>query len=210
MTALRRSLLEGVEVLQHTNARLDVAAAERASDALLRCSGRRFFTGVGKSGLAASRMASSLTSIGLAAQWVHGSEWSHGELGAVGDGDLITAVSHSGRTKEMVWLAERLAERHGARVELLALTGNLKSPLAQRAAISLECAVPETAELLGLLPTGSQLAQHHVFNALLCECAGGLELSMEDVERHHPRGAVGAAAAAAAAAARRAAVASTG
>lgn len=192
--ALRHSLRQGVEVLQHANARLDSAAAERVADVLVGCTGRRFFTGVGKSGLAAARFASSLTSVGLASQWVHGAEWAHGDLGAVGDGDVITAVSHSGRTAELVWLAEQLACRGGGRVELVALTGDSDSPLAQVADLSLEAAAPAASELLGLLPTGSQLAQQHVFNALLCECAARLELSPRDVKLYHPGGAVGAAA----------------
>ena len=102
MRAFRSSLAQGVAALKHVNERVDVGAADRVVDALVRCAGRRFTTGVGKSGQAAQRMASSLTSIGLAAHFVHGSEWAHGEMGAVSGGDLILAVSHSGTTDELL------------------------------------------------------------------------------------------------------------
>ena len=72
MAALRASLALGPRVLEHTNANLSLAQSAAAVDVLLGCRGRRWFTGVGKSGLAAARMASSLASIGLPAQWVHG------------------------------------------------------------------------------------------------------------------------------------------
>jgi hypothetical protein len=99
MGALGRSLTHGVDALRHASAHLDLGVADRAVQALLECTGRRYFTGIGKSGHAAARMASSLSSIGLAAHWVHGAEWSHGELGALSAGDLVFAVSQSGSTQ---------------------------------------------------------------------------------------------------------------
>ena len=81
LTRFALSLQHGVEALAHTSRTVDHAAAERVVERLLKCGGRRFTTGVGKSGLIAARMASSLSSIGLPSQWVHGAEWAHGELG---------------------------------------------------------------------------------------------------------------------------------
>ena len=192
MCALTRSLTHGVDALRHASEHLDLGVADRAVQALLACSGRRFFTGIGKSGHAAARMASSLSSIGLAAHWVHGAEWSHGELGALGAGDLVFAVSHSGSTQELLWLADHLGARTGVLpVSLLSLTGDAASPLARRSHLALTSAVPPELETLGALPTSSLLAQHHVFNALLCECAARRELTAADVLRNHPGGAIG-------------------
>lgn len=191
MRAFHLSLAHGASALQHASERLDVAVAERAVQALLDCGGRRYFTGVGKSGHAAARMASSLSSIGLAAHWVHGTEWSHGELGALASGDLIFAVSHSGTTQELVWLAEQVARRRDD-VSMLSLTGNPSSPLAQQSTVAIGCDVPLELETLGALPTSSLLAHHHIFNALLCECAARRELTAADVLNNHPGGAIGA------------------
>ena len=190
LAALRASLAQGAQIIEHANAQLDVAAAGRVVDALVGCRGRRFFTGVGKSGLAAARMASSLTSVGLASQWVHGAEWAHGELGAVGDGDVLVCVSHSGTTAELLQLSDHLVSR-GDDVALVALTGDAGSPLARRSALALACAAPAALEASGLLPTASQLAAHHVFNALLCECVAQLELTPQAIARNHPGGRVG-------------------
>ena len=194
--ALRASLALGPRALEHANSHLSLSHAERAVDALLGCSGRRWFTGVGKSGLAAARMASSLTSIGLPAHWVHGTEWFHGELGGVGSIDVITAVSHSGTTTELLALADML-EAHAPDALLITLTGDACSPLAARAHVPLTAAVPAGSEAVhDLLPAASVLAAHHVFNALLAECAARRELTLRDVRRHHPRGHVAARAAA--------------
>jgi arabinose-5-phosphate isomerase len=228
MQAFRKSLTLGVDSLLRVNDQLDHVAAKRVVDAFIACPGRRYFTGIGKSGLAAARMASSLTSIGLASHWVHGSEWAHGELGALKAGDLITTVSHSGGTAELVWLMQQLdarqelycgshhwmsslarneesdsslpamADSGGATstggVGIVSLTGDATSMLASGATLSLTYPVPASAEALELLPTSSVLAVHHIFNALLCECADRMQLSSADVMRHHPGGNVGASA----------------
>lgn len=96
MGAFRAALARGELTVRSASAGADEAAADAAVSALLRCRGRRLTTGLGKSGLVAARLASSLSAIGLGAAYVHGAEWAHGELGGVGDGDVVLAVSHSG------------------------------------------------------------------------------------------------------------------
>ena len=191
MHAFRASLDLGAAALKHATERLDAAAAERVVDSLVRCSGRRFCTGVGKSGHAAARMASSLSSIGLASHWVHGAEWAHGELGALGPDDLVLAVSHSGTTKELLWLAEQLQQCED-RIDLLTFTGEPSSPLARRSTVALACEVPAGSEVLGVIPTASTLVTHHVFNAVLSECCERTALTSAEVLRHHPGGQIGA------------------
>ena len=62
---------------------------------------------------------------------------------------------------------------------------------ARRAALTVTCAVPLEAELLGILPSASVLAVHHVFNAVLAACADRLRLTPEQVRIYHPGGSVG-------------------
>lgn len=188
MRAFRASLDGGVAALSRANESLDLVSAERMVEALVSCTGRRLCTGVGKSGLVAARMAASLNSIGLPAQWVHGAEWVHGDLGAMSASDTVLAVSHSGTTAELLQLATHIRSR---RVQLLAFTGAADTPLAKLASVSLACEAAAPSELLGLLPTTSTLVTHHVFNALLSECASRLTLTSADVLKQHPGGQIG-------------------
>lgn len=89
-----------------------------------------FVTGIGKSGLVASRMASSLMSIGVPAQYVHGTEWVHGGLGATRPGDVVVMLSNSGKTRELLDAAGHLIARG---VTLVAIVGHPTSPLARTA-----------------------------------------------------------------------------
>merc|ERR1719203_1186637 len=70
--------------------------------ALHSCEGTVHVSGVGKSGIVGNRMAISLTSVGIPAAYVHGTEWVHGDLGTLRAGDCVVGLSHSGESQEML------------------------------------------------------------------------------------------------------------
>ena len=59
-------------------------------------------TGLGKSGLVAMKLASTLRSFGRSAHYLHPVEALHGDAGAMGEADAIVAVSASGHTVELL------------------------------------------------------------------------------------------------------------
>lgn len=61
-----------------------------------------YISGVGKSGLVAQRLSSSLRSISVRSSFVHATEWTHGDLGLLKGGDTVIFVSHSGETIECI------------------------------------------------------------------------------------------------------------
>src|SRR5580658_2101709 len=73
----------------------------RAIDLLNECTGKVLTTGVGKSGIAARKIAATLTSTGCPAVYLHPSEAMHGDLGIVADQDVVIALSHSGESEEL-------------------------------------------------------------------------------------------------------------
>lgn len=146
-----------------------------------------FATGIGKSGSVASRLAISLASVGVPAQYVQGSEWVHGDLGSLREGDVVIAVSHSGTTTELL---EAVSHFRSRGVKLIALVGDSSSPLAADADGVL--VAPAGDELLKKVPTRSLVAQHAVANALLTETTRALGFTASDFVRHHPGGAIGA------------------
>jgi D-arabinose 5-phosphate isomerase GutQ len=88
--------------------------------------GSVFTTGIGKAGVVAKRLSISLASVSVPSQWVHGTEWVHGDLGNLREGDVVVAISHSGKTAELLDLALLLP---GRGVPLLAIVGNASSPV---------------------------------------------------------------------------------
>ena len=73
-----------------------------ACDLLLNCQGKVILTGVGKSGHIATKIASTLASTGTQAFFVQACEAAHGDLGMIGEKDVVIAISNSGETGELL------------------------------------------------------------------------------------------------------------
>jgi len=91
------------------------ASFERALDVLQGCTGRVILTGMGKSGIIAHKISSTLSSTGTPAIFLHAAEAVHGDLGVVQSNDVVLALSYSGETDELVRLLESI-RRIGARL----------------------------------------------------------------------------------------------
>ena len=111
----------------------------RSLDMILGCTGRVIVSGIGKSGHIARKIASTMSSTGTPAYFVHPAEASHGDLGLVQPNDLLIALSYSGETSELLNIIP-LIKRQGAK--LIAITGNAKSTLAVQADAHLDAHRP--------------------------------------------------------------------
>ncbi|MEO6163985.1 MAG: SIS domain-containing protein, partial [Candidatus Binatia bacterium] len=76
----------------------------RAVELMQRCKGKVVVTGVGKSGLICAKIASTLSSTGTPAFYLHSGDALHGDLGMVMPDDIVVAVSNSGETDEILKL----------------------------------------------------------------------------------------------------------
>lgn len=145
-----------------------------------------YCTGIGKSGAVAARLAISLRSIGIRASFVHGSEWSHGDLGAAGGHDVILAFSHSGKTAELIDVAARIKAKGG---KVYSITNDGASPLGKASAGHFPA--PAAGELLDTIPTRSIVSQEAVCNAVVSGVAQALQLTKEQFKANHPGGSIG-------------------
>jgi D-arabinose 5-phosphate isomerase GutQ len=68
---------------------------------ILRCKGKIVFTGLGKSGYVAQKLAATFSSTGTHAFYLHPSEALHGDFGMIKEGDTLFALAHSGETREV-------------------------------------------------------------------------------------------------------------
>jgi D-arabinose 5-phosphate isomerase GutQ len=126
----------------------DLDAVEKTVTTLLTCRGRVLVTGLGKSGVVAQRLAASLTSTGTAAHFVHAAEWSHGDLGVCRDGDVVVALSHSGKTPECVSAMAHIKARG---TSVVAITSDNASPMAKQSDVSLTYTIPADMGMLIVL-----------------------------------------------------------
>jgi len=168
-------------------ARLGVSFAESV-ERILACTGRVIVTGVGKSGLAARKIAATFASTGTPAFFLHPSEGVHGDVGGLLAGDLLVVVSNSGCSAEVLALLPWVRERG---IPVVALTGTPESPLARAADVNLDVGVPAEACPHELAPTSSTTAAMTMGDALAIVLLEARGFGPQDFARLHPAGALG-------------------
>jgi len=161
---------------------------DRTVDLIRSSQGRVICTGMGKSGLVMRKVAATLSSTGTPSFFLHPAEAVHGDLGVVTGDDVVLAASFSGRTEELLRLAEVL-ERLS--IPMVVLTGDRRSPLAVLADLHLPMAISQEACPLNLAPTASTTALLALGDALAMALLESRGFTPEDFAKLHPGGQLG-------------------
>jgi len=152
------------------------------------CTGKLVIMGVGKTGIIGHKIASSLASTGTQSIFVNAAEAMHGDLGMVSKNDVVLLISNSGSTSEIVNIIPPI-KKIGCNI--IAMTGNPHSILAQEAYITLNVGVEKEACPLGLAPTTSTTATLVMGDALMVCLMEKRGFKAENFAVYHPGGALG-------------------
>ena len=184
----RRVLETEADALTRLAAGLDDIFAQ-AVEALFTAKGRIVCTGIGKSGHVARKIAATLASTGSAAMFVHPSEASHGDLGMIGAGDVILALSKTGETRE---LADVIAYAARFAIPLIGMTAASDSALGLAADLVLLLPdAPEATDAVNA-PTTSTTLQMALGDALAVALLERRGFKPQDFKVLHPGGKLGA------------------
>jgi len=187
LSAARRVIRTEADAVAALHDRLDDSFV-RAVEILASLKGRVVTTGVGKSGQIARRVASTLTSTGTPALYLHPVDALHGDLGMVRDGDVAIIFSSSGSSDEILQLLP-LFRRLG--LSIIALTGVSDSVLASKSDVVLDCSVAREACPHNLAPTSSLAAASAMGDALAVALLEARGFSEADFAEIHPGGRLG-------------------
>src|SRR6266403_2944381 len=176
------------EAIAKAASRLRAEDVDRVIALLTRCQGKIILLGVGKSGIIAQKIAATMISSGTAAVNLHPSDALHGGLGMVNSDDVVLMLSNSGETDELLQLLPYLSRRG---VPLVAIVGNLKSTIAQRADAVLDASVDQEACPLNLAPTTSTTVALAIGDALAMTLMKVKGLTSDDFAVNHPAGRLG-------------------
>ena len=157
-------------------------------DVLYACKGKVVIMGIGKTGIIGHKMAASFASTGTSSIFVNVAEAMHGDLGMLNKEDVVILVSNSGETSEILNAIDPV---HRIGCTIVAMTGNLQSPLALRSDYALSVHVEREACPLGLAPTTSTTATLLMGDALLVCLMEKRKFQPEDFSVYHPGGALG-------------------
>ena len=147
--------------------------------------GRLITSGMGKAGQIAHNIATTFSSTGTPAYFLHPSEAQHGDLGMVCEGDLMLLISNSGKTREVLELIE-LTRRMYPEFPFILITGNVQSPLAELVDVCLSTGNPAEVCPLGMTPTTSTTVMTVLGDLLVVSVMQHIGFSLEQYSlRHH-------------------------
>jgi arabinose-5-phosphate isomerase len=167
---------------------MDHAAAEQFLQTLCACEGTMVFTGIGKSGLIAKKIAVTMTSTGSKASFLSPTNALHGDLGILNAKDVFVLLSKSGETEELLNLIPYLRNKG---VKLLCIVSNGKSRLAK--ACDFAVTLPLEKELcpFNLAPTTSTSIQLMFGDIMAIALMRHKNFSLDQYALNHPAGSIG-------------------
>lgn len=152
--------------------------------------GKLITSGMGKAGQIALNIATTFSSTGTPAVFLHPAEAQHGDLGVMQPDDVMLLISNSGKTREILELVD-LARNMNTDIPLIVITSKEDSPLAQCAdALLLTAPVPEVCPL-GLTPTTSTTMMTVIGDVLVVAVMKTIGFTPEQYAKRHHGGYLG-------------------
>jgi arabinose-5-phosphate isomerase len=167
------------------------ASFNSAIEILLSClagRGKIVLTGVGKNVHVASKISATLSSTGATSVVLDPTQAVHGDLGILGEGDVLLALSYSGESEELLRLVPAIRRLN---VKLIALTGSTDSALAKCSDAVIPVTVSREACPFNMAPTTSTTATLAVGDAIAMVLIEARGFGREDYAKLHPGGAIG-------------------
>ncbi len=160
---------------------------EKAVNTIVDCQSKIILCGVGKSGLIAAKISSTLSSVGSPAFSLSANDCLHGDLGSITKKDILILISNSGKSEELVPII-KFANRN--KIKLIGIVSKKNSFLYK--ASDIKILLPEVKESgLGVVPTSSTSIQMAVGDALAVATLKKKQFSKYDFSRLHPGGNLG-------------------
>jgi arabinose-5-phosphate isomerase len=160
----------------------------RATRLFLAARGKVVVLGVGKSGIIARKIASTLSSTGTPSVYIHPVESLHGDMGLIAREDIILALSYSGETEETARLLPLLAKEG---LKIVSLTNNPRSRLARCSDVALRLNIRQEACPYNIVPTSSTAAMLAIGDALAITLMRIKGFNSSNFARLHPGGNLG-------------------
>lgn len=155
-----------------------------AVKAIARCKSKIIICGVGKSGIIASKISATLSSVGTPSFYISANDCSHGDLGKISKNDIIILISHSGNTSELNNII-KYAKQNG--ITLICIVSNKESRLYKSSNIKI--LIPEVLESgFGIVPTSSTTSQLCIGDALSIAVMERKSFTKLDFKKFHPSG----------------------
>lgn len=152
--------------------------------------GKLVTSGMGKAGQIAHDIATTFSSTGTPAVFLHPSEAQHGDLGILQENDALIVISNSGKTREILELLD-LKDNLFPGIPVIVITGNPDSHLAKNADALILTGNPKEVCVLGLTPTTSTTVMTVIGDALVVLMMEKIGLTADGYAKRHHGGYLG-------------------
>ena len=161
---------------------------ENAVKIISKSKGKLIVTGVGKSGLVGAKIAATLASTGTSSFFLHPTEAMHGDLGMIGAGDVVLAISYSGESSELIQILPHLKRFD---IPLITMANNPNSTLASYGDVFIDISIDKEACPLDTAPTSSTTLTMALGDALAVCLMKNANFTKKDFASFHPGGSLG-------------------
>lgn len=189
---------EVVKLIRHeAEAIANIPATDQYEQAIMliekhvhQLNGKLVASGMGKAGQIALNIATTFSSTGTPAVFLHPSDAQHGDLGVIQPNDVLLLISNSGKTREILELVD-LADNLYNDLPIIVITSNLESELAQSANVTLSTGNPQEVCALGLTPSTSTTTMTVIGDVLVVLMMKKIGFTNADYAKRHHGGYLG-------------------
>lgn len=167
---------------------VSIEQGERILECFLACKGSVIFSGVGKSGIIAEKLAMTMISTGTKAFYLPPINALHGDIGAVSEQDVFVFISKGGETTELLNLLYYVKQR---KAKTMAWVSSKESSLEKGCEISMYLPVERELCPFDLAPTTSTAIQLIFGDILAVALMNYKSFTIQDYAKNHPAGSIG-------------------
>ena len=164
------------------------SSVKSAVETIFNCRGKVILTGMGKSGLVAKKIASTMSSVGTPAIFMHPAEGMHGDLGIIAAEDVVIAIGKSGESSELNGVLPSI-KSVGAKI--IGIMGDGNSTLAKYSDVVIKIGDLEEACPLNMAPTTSSTVTMVLGDAMAVALMKMRDFDLADYALLHPGGQIG-------------------
>lgn len=171
---------------------LDIDIFNTLVDHCIKCidsGGKIIASGLGKNVPICEKFVGTMNSLGMDARFLHTNTAIHGDLGIVGEHDIVLLLSKSGNTSESVLLANYLVER-GTETWLLSFNHDCK--LASILKNQLILSLKNEGDAWNIVPNNSTSVYLILLQGIAMQICERRGVTLDDFRRNHPGGGIGA------------------
>ncbi|KPK33093.1 MAG: Gut Q protein [Chlamydiae bacterium SM23_39] len=167
---------------------IDREKTKNILDELLKCRGNIVFTGVGKSGIIANKLAMTMSSLGSKSFYLSPLGALHGDIGLLSKDDIIIFLSRSGNTKELIDLVPFIKKKG---LKIISFLSNINSELERLSDLYIYLPIKKEICPFNLAPTTSAAVQLIFGDILIVSLMQKKKFTLEDYYNNHPSGNIG-------------------